>query len=243
MPISSVRRRLAGVVAALLAAALSVVPAAAAPDRCGSAPRSDFVDRDEASKVHRESIDCVDFVDIANGQVRNGRRFYLPAEPVTRAQMATFIIQTLIAAGYGDELPSGEATREDPDEFRDIDDSVHRERINQLSRIGVATGFPDATYRPGRTLRRDQMASFLVQAAEWALNRNLEADGGPYFGDVGRNNVHRGNIDTGFEEELFNGRRAPRPGDRNSGEFAPDDTVRREQMASFLTNLLDRVET
>ena len=131
----------------LLAVAL-VIPATAAfaaPDRCADAPQSDFADRDEAREVHRSSIDCVDHTGITSGREENGQRIYAPLEEVSRAQMASFIIQTLEAAGYADELPSGEATEEDPDEFDDIADSVHRERINQLARIGVANGVDDGT--------------------------------------------------------------------------------------------------
>ena len=232
----------------LLAAAAALVcmllasPVAAAPDRCSDAPRSDFVDRDSASEVHRVSIDCVDHADIANGSVQDGQRVFRPLEDVTRGQMATFIIQTLIAAGYGDELPSGEATEEDPDEFTDIAETVHRERINQLARIGVASGFPDGRYRPGRSVSRQQMATFLLQGAEFALQEEFGPDGS-YFGDVREDNVHHDNIDAGYEEALFSGTRQPQAGRPHSGRFSPGTAVRREQMASFLTNLLDRVET
>jgi hypothetical protein len=231
-----------------LAAAVAVIctllatPAAAAPDRCANAPQSDFVDRDRAAEVHRVSIDCVDHTDIANGSEQNGQRFFRPLEDVTRGQMATFIIQTLIAAGYGDELPSGETTEEDPDEFSDISGTVHRERINQLARIGVASGFSDGRYRPGISVSRQQMASFLLQAAEFALQRDFAPEG-TYFADVPARNVHHDNIDAGYEERLFSGTQAPRAGVPDSGRFSPGRAVRRDQMASFLTNLLDRAET
>ena len=238
------RRRTRLIIATTLAVAL-LLPAAvafAAPDRCADAPQSDFADRDQAREVHRSSIDCVDHTGITSGREENGQRVYAPMEEVSRAQMATFIIQTLEAAGYSEELPSGEATEDDPDEFDDIADSIHRERINQLARIGVANGVDDGTrYAPGRSINRMQMASFIVAATEFALVADFEADGS-HFEDVGRRNVHFDNINAGYEEELFSGTTPPRQGVADSGRFSPLRTVLRDQMASFLTNLLDRIE-
>ena len=232
-------RRLSLLLAA--AALLAVTPATAAPDRCADAPTSDFADREEAREVHRPSIDCVDHADIANGQTVDGQRRYLPAEEVSRGQMASFVIQTLIAAGYEDELPSGEATEDDPDDFHDISDSVHRERINQLSRIGVASGVEEGRYAPNRSISRQQMATFIVQATEWARNDDVEADG-DHFGDVAADNTHFDNINAGFEQGLFSGTRAPEDSQPRSGRFSPLPKVLRDQMASFLTRLLDTVE-
>lgn len=237
------RRTRLGAVALIAAALLiPVTVASAAPDRCADAPESDFADREQAREVHRSSIDCVDHTGITRGREENGQRVYAPLEEVTRAQMATFIIQTLEAAGYEDELPSGEATEDDPDEFDDIAESVHRERINQLARIGVANGVDDGTrYAPGRSITRMQMASFIVAATEFALVTDFEADGS-HFEDVRERNVHFGNINAGYEEALFSGTTPPREGVPDSGRFSPARTVLRDQMASFLTNLLDRIE-
>ena len=235
------RTRLTLVLAA--AAALLAGPAAGAtPDACAEAPRSDFVDRDEAREPHRPSIDCVDHTNIAQGRTENEQRFYAPLESVTRGQMASFIIQTLQAAGYADELPSGEATEEDPDEFNDIAASVHRERINQLARIGVANGVGDGTnYAPEARITRQQMASFILATAEFALAQDYQAEAS-HFSDVKTRNIHYGTINAGFEQGLFSGTTPPQPGVENSGTFSPGRTVLRDQMASFLTNLLDRTE-
>jgi hypothetical protein len=237
-------RRRSCLLIAIVSAAL-VIPTGAAfavPDRCADAPQSDFADREQAREVHRASIDCVDHTNISRGREENGQRVYAPLEEVTRAQMASFIIQTLEAAGYAEELPSGEATEDDPDEFNDIASSVHRERINQLARIGVANGVGDGTsYAPGRAITRQQMASFIVAATEFALLADYAADES-HFSDVGPRNAHYDNINAGFEEGLFSGTKAPEPGVPDSGRFSPGRTVLRDQMASFLTNLLDRVE-
>ena len=238
-------RRRTGLTLIAAVTAVLLVPATAAnaaPDRCADAPQSDFADREQAREPHRTSIDCVDHTNITSGREENGQRVYAPLEDVTRAQMATFIIQTLEAAGYEEELPSGEATEDDPDEFTDIESSVHRERINQLARIGVANGVGDGTrYAPGRSINRQQMASFIVAATEFALIADYEADGS-HFSDVGQRNVHFDNINAGYEEGLFSGTTAPDEGVENSGRFSPERTVLRDQMASFLTNLLDRIE-
>ena len=161
---------------AVTAMLLPAVPAAAAPDRCADAPTSDFADREEAREVHRPSIDCVDHTDISNGDTRDGQRVYLPGEKVSRGQMASFVIQTLIAAGYSDELEAEYEAR------------------------------------------------------------------GDHFRDVKPSNPHFDNINAGFEQDLFNGTEAPQPGQPRSGRFAPVPEVLRDQMATFLTRLLDLVE-
>lgn len=233
--------RLSGLLLAAVTVAVTAVPAVAAPQACADARRSNFADRDDAREVHRPGIDCVDHTGISRGRERDGQRFYAPMESVTRAQMASFVIQTLEAAGYADELPSGEATEDDPDEFDDISSSIHRERINQLARVGVANGYDNNEYRPGRHINRQQMATFIVAAAEFAQNRDITASGS-HFRDVSRNNVHHGNINAGYEEALFSGTTAPRQGEPDSGRFSPTIEVKRDQMATFLTNLLDLVE-
>lgn len=239
-----VRTRMTAVavtLAALLVAGL--LPATAAtPEQCADAPPSDFTDRDDAREAHQRSIDCVDHAGISRGFPQDdGTREYRPLEEVARAQMASFIIQTLIAAGYEEELPSGEATEDDPDEFSDISESVHRERINQLARIDVARGTGGDRYRPGRDINRMQMATFIVAAAEWALQEDYRAEG-DHFEDVSRDNPHHGNINAGFEQELFSGTTPPQPGVERSGRFSPRRDVLRDQMASFLTNLLAHTE-
>lgn len=224
---------------ALLAGAVAVAAPAAAQEPppntpCpADTPQAAFVDRDQARSGHAPSIDCVAFHAIAAGSTTPaGDPVYLPAGTVTRAQMATFIANALDAVGA--DLPDGDA----PDEFTDIADTVHRPRINALARAAIVAGFGDDSYRPNQAVTRDQMATFIVQAAEWALGEDLPADAGPYFADTD-GNTHEANIDAGFQAGLYEGRVAPDPDTPRSGRYAPDDHTRRDQMATFLSRLLD----
>jgi hypothetical protein len=67
--------------------------------------------------------------------------------------MATFLRATY---GYEPRVPAG---------FSDVGGSPHEGAIGAVAREGVASGYPDGTYRPGAYVTRAQMASFLARAA------------------------------------------------------------------------------
>ena len=215
----------------------SVVNAQSAEDDqpCADVPRSEFEDRNQAAAAHRESIDCVDYYEITAGSGSRGQ-FYVPLARVTREQMATFIVNTLEAAGMEDRLPSGDR----PDEFDDISDSRHRGNINKLARIGVVRGTGGDKYSPNDTVDRDAMATFILAAYEWAYQEDFETDE-DYFGDVAESNTHFGNINAAYEQELVRGTQAPDDDEENTGRYNPRGDVLRQAMASFLANLLGQL--
>jgi outer membrane protein assembly factor BamB len=139
---------------------------------------------------------------------------YGPGEPVSRQQMATFLTRAL-------DLP----TREGSD-FPDVDpDSVHAPSINAILDAGITQGQADGTFGPTGALDRQQMATFLARAA------GLDGVDGEGFDDVADDNVHAENIyavrDAGITQGVSDSR------------FAPDRTVVRDQMASFLMRMVD----
>jgi hypothetical protein len=73
------------------------------------------------------------------------------------------------------------------------------------------------------------MAAFMVRAFEFVTFQNLTATGDAFDDDNG--SELEDDINAGFEAGLFQGR-APRV-------FDPTSTVHRDQMASFLLNLVD----
>jgi hypothetical protein len=173
------------------------------------------------------------------GRDEDGQRFYRPAESVPRDQLATMVANTLRAGGYPLPAPTDQG-------FEDISaDNPHRDNINILAQLGVVNGKTDTRYEPLVPVKRDQMASFLVQAAEFAygtpddpdvLDGNVaEFEGGDEsagFLDVLPTNTHAANIAaavrllgvaTGVSEE----------------RYAPEQETRRDQMASFIVRLLD----
>lgn len=196
-------------------------------DRClpdAEAPPAPVSDRNQITPLHIPSVDCIFAMDIARG-FTDGT--YKPFEETTRGQMATFIVNALEAAGY--DLPAAEDSP-----FTDIAGSVHEENIEILATIGVTKGTSATTYSPTQVVHRDQMASYLVQAAEYAFGTDdfTPIEGVPAFPDVPPANVHFENVNAGaLVLGLVDG--------RESGMYNPNEPVLRQQMASFLVRLVD----
>lgn len=197
-------------------------------DRCqpgadvGPAPVSDYA---SIADVHKPSVDCA-FADGYSTGHPNGT--FRPTDMTTRGQMATFIVRALMAAGY--DLPDAV----DPG-FTDIAGNTHEDNIKILSTIGVTSGKTATTFAPDEFVRRDQMASFMVQAAEYAYEDNdflVGEEPVPAFPDVPPSNVHYDNINSGaLVLGLVDG--------KASGNFDPGMLTSRQQMASFLVRLVD----
>lgn len=99
--------------------------------------------------THRTAINSLAEAGVTRG-CGSGR--YCPADPVTRAEMATFLARAL-------DLPSA------PSRFPDVDtDSTHAPAIGAVARAGITTGYDDGTFRPNQPITRAQMASFLHRA-------------------------------------------------------------------------------
>ncbi len=81
-----------------------------------------------------------------------GTRQYCPSAPVTRAQMATFLVNAA-------DLPA-----DGTDRFTDDNGNVHEANINALAAAGVTQGCVGTRYCPSDDVRRDQMGSFLARA-------------------------------------------------------------------------------
>ncbi|MGI8657391.1 MAG: S8 family peptidase [Candidatus Limnocylindria bacterium] len=102
--------------------------------------------RDDATSQHEGDINAVAAAGITAG-CAVGR--YCPRAPVTRAQMASFLVRAL-------KLPPT-AT----DYFGDDEGSPHEADINALAAAGVTGGCATGRFCPGRTVTRGQMAAFL----------------------------------------------------------------------------------
>ncbi|HVM00736.1 MAG TPA: S-layer homology domain-containing protein [Egibacteraceae bacterium] len=196
-------------------------------DPCSTpAPPAQFSDRNDIAEVHRASVDCALARGITQG-TGDGR--YAPRMAVRRDQMASFVVRTLQAAG-GIDIPAPSDQG-----FTDVAGNTHEDAINQLAALGITQGRTPTRYAPAEPVRRDQMASFLLRAANLAFGTTFEAVGGPHFADVSPTNVHRGTIDAAFE--IFG-----LTVGQTANAFAPGRSVRRDQMATFLIRLLDVTE-
>jgi subtilisin family serine protease len=173
-----------------------------------------------AMNAHRLAVDCIAWWDITQG--RSGGTFDVDA-PVTRGQMATFLA-AIIEEGPG--LPSSP-----PPAFDDVRDGVHQPAIDALAELGIVGGFPDGTYRQGSTVSRAQMATFLVNTYEHVVG-DVRRPRERWFEDTG-GSVHADSAEALWKLGITAGVR-PRT-------YAPRPDVRRDQMASFLARLLDRV--
>lgn len=197
------------------------------------APPAQFADRARILDVHKPQVDCAVAQKIAFG--RNGN-VYEPAADMRRDQMASLIARTLEAGGF--ELPAAKASQ-----FGDVPEgSTHDDRISQLVQIGVVLGKTADRFAPAEPVRRDQMASFMVRAAEYAymneagVNDELQGQTSPDyvfpFVDVLPTNPHRDSIAAGNDLiEVVQGRSAT--------TYDPASPTRRDQMATFVIRLLD----
>lgn len=112
-----------------------------------AAPPAPFADT--AGSAHAAAIDAVFAAGIAGG-FEDGT--YRPNDPVSRGQMATFLTRAL-------QLP---ITLSSP--FTDVEGNGHAASIGAVAGAGIASGFPDGTYRPTVAVTRGQMATFLFRA-------------------------------------------------------------------------------
>lgn len=179
-----------------------------------------FVDDDDS--VHETDIESIAESGITTGCNPPVNDLYCPDDPVTRAQMASFLVRAA-------EIPA--ATVASP--FTDIAGSVHVADIHALWEAEVTLGCnpPDNDlYCPDDAVTRAQMASFLVRAFELA-DMVTPTDPDPFGDDDG--SVHEADISILAEAGITLGCNPP-----DNDLYCPDDPVTRAQMASFLARTL-----
>jgi hypothetical protein len=183
-------------------------------------------------------IDCLAYAGVTVGAAAGadplGRPAYWPDAPVTRAQMATFVVRLLDTARHtrtGDGIAALPPYDGEP-RFTDVDpDSPHAANIDRLAAAGLVRGGPGGRpadrFGPDLRIERAQMASFVVRALELMTGYDFEPSGGHFTDTAG--NVHERNIDVVAELGIAVGER-----DR----FRPAGELTRGQMAAFLTRTL-----
>ena len=175
------------------------------------------------------SLDLPIFLDIGDSSFRDHIRwlawegitqgceveFFCPTEPVTRGQMATFLVRAF-------DLPPATG-----DHFVDDSRSTHQDSINRLAESGITNGCRPDRFCPDRAVTRGEMASFLARALD------LPAATADYFADDD-GTVHEDNINRMREAELAFGCQFQ--------QFCPAEPTTREQMAAFLHRALESLE-
>jgi hypothetical protein len=81
---------------------------------------------------------------------------YRPNFPITRAEMAAFILMARHDVSYSPPSPTGGA-------FNDITDHWAEAWIEQLKEEGIVSGYPDGSYRPEETIRRAEIAVYVLR--------------------------------------------------------------------------------
>ena len=132
---------------------------------------------------------------------------YCPDDPVTRAQMATFLARALHLSGSA------------PNAFTDDDGSIYEPNINLVAQSGIASGCGGTKFCPNGLVSREQMASFLARAL------HLSGPAPDAFTDD-NTSIHEPNINLVAREGIATG--------CGGTLYCPLANVTRGQMAAFL---------
>jgi hypothetical protein len=159
---------------------------------------------------------------ITSGCATNPPR-YCPNDPVTRGQMAVFIIRALLG--------------EIPDDPRDpFFDDVRRTHpffkyVQKMKELGITNGCSEnpSLYCPDDNVTRGQMAVFIVRGK---LSQGFSFAHNPYFTDVPSSDGFFGYIQKMKETGVTSGCALDPP------LYCPNSNVTRGQMAAFIIRAL-----
>lgn len=183
----------------------------------GRVPEDGMLDLPDGA-AHEAAVDCMAWWSVARGA---GDATYRPGDPVTRAQMASFLDRLLRASGSAPPV-----TRVDA--FPDDTASIHAGAIDRLAAAGIVSGVGDGTYRTEAPVTRGQMATFLTRAVAFREGTPPSTSSDFFTDDVGT--AHESSVNAAAAIGLTGG--------TNDGRYRPEDVVTRSQMASFLSRAL-----
>lgn len=151
-------------------------------------------------------------------------RYYCPENPVTRAQMAVFLLKAMnYPASYSP--PAAIPT------FPDTNGHWAAQWIEALKDTGITSGFPDGTYRPENPVTRAQMAVFLLKAKHGTAYIPPNVGETTGFSDVPTSHWAATWIKQLAAEGITGG--------YPDGTYRPEDTVTRGQMSIFLVRTFE----
>lgn len=205
-----------------------------------------YLPDDESTSVWDEDLSTVFTDDYVADITRRGLFGFAFMDPLLvnaddeRMQRAVDVVRRHAASGLvppalagADERIAGACPAGLPASgFLDIGGSAHRQAIDCLAWWDITTGTSTNQYAPGREVTRGQFASFLVRLldqSELAPTNGLITG----FPDVGADHPHRDAIERLAGLGVVQG--------TADGGFAPDDAIRRGQMAAMLVRLHEDV--
>ena len=182
-------------------------------------PGGTFVD--DNGNEHEPNIEAIATAGITQGCNPPTNDRFCPGDPVTRAQMAAFLLRAIgetanlpTYQGYFSDVPAGQWY------------TGNAERLYQLALTTGCAQNP-LRYCPSDTVTRAQMAAFILRAI--GEDQNLPTYQG-YFSDVPAGLWYTGYVERLFQLGITTGC-AP-------GKYCPGNPVKRDQMASFLARAL-----
>ena len=144
---------------------------------------------------------------------------YCPLSPVTRAQMAVFLLRGIHGGDYFPPPATGT-------KFLDVPlGSFAAAWVEQLAKEGITSGCGGGKYCPSSSVTRAQLAIFLLRAKHGDVYQPPAATG-TMFSDV-----PLGSFAAAWIEQLA---REGITGGCGSGKYCPANAVQRDQMAVFL---------
>ncbi|HSK22729.1 MAG TPA: S8 family serine peptidase [Egicoccus sp.] len=185
---------------------------------CADAEAEPFGDVDPANP-HVDALRCLRAAEVATGD-QDGN--FLPAATINRAQLASLLARALEAAGVS--FPATPA-----DAFPDDDGTAHEDATNRLAALEIVRGDADGLFRPAEPVTRGQVAALVVRAHE-AATGTATAPSRNWFTDDDRS-THADAVDAARDLGLVRGVATLR--------FAPENSSRRDQVASLVARLLD----
>jgi glucose/arabinose dehydrogenase len=193
--------------AGALAAALLALPAQGALP-----PGGTFIDDD--GNVHEGNIEAIKAAGVTSGCSPLTGDLYCPGSPVTRAEMAAFLIRALSDTN----LPPYQGT------YPDVPAGQwYTAFVERLAQLGITSGRADGTYGPAASVSRAEMAAFLVRSLKLIAGSATGT-----FTDVPSDAWYAGFAEKLYELGITTGcSTSPR-------RYCPNDAVTRDQMASFL---------
>ena len=187
---------------------------------CVSDPTSPFTDVPR-SHTHHRGVACMSLLKVTSGVTAE---LYGAEQDLRRDQVAALVARSLDRAGLLPPVPT-------TSKFDDIDDSIHREPIEALASVGVVHGETATRFAPKTVVSRGEFAGIVARAADYAAGAASRTPG-PDFSDIATSPYREG-ILTAASQSLVSG--------HADGTFDPERDVRRDQAASMLVRLLDRL--